>query len=136
MLVVPNMKVLTIWGKLSSPSALGHYIPIFTDFEGDKSIHGWHFWCQISSHSDHQRFVVLVVLSGGELTSLFMLSHLQICKDKYSSTPAVGTWCIQPNTTPAESTHMNWWFVYVASCIMGEKRCHHWRMWRWWEAAA
>jgi hypothetical protein len=49
MLVVPNMKVLTIWRKLSSSSALGHYLPIFTDFVGDKSIHGWHFWCQISS---------------------------------------------------------------------------------------
>jgi glycerol-3-phosphate acyltransferase PlsY len=40
MLVVPNMKVLTIWGILSSSSALGHYLTIFTDFEGDKSIHG------------------------------------------------------------------------------------------------
>jgi glycerol-3-phosphate acyltransferase PlsY len=40
MLVVPNMKVLTNWRKLSSSSALGHYLPIFTDFEGDKSIHG------------------------------------------------------------------------------------------------
>jgi hypothetical protein len=36
-------------------------------------------------------FVVLVVLSGGEITGLFMLSHLQICINKYSPTPAVGT---------------------------------------------
>jgi hypothetical protein len=81
MLVVPNMKVLTIWGKLSSSSALGHYLRIFTDFEGDKSIHGWHyFWCQISSQSDHQRFVVLVVLSGGEITSLLCLAIYKFVK--------------------------------------------------------